>query len=141
MFKSVGGFGGMSYSLTGEISLRSILSGLANLFSPTPPTPAAPPPTGGIEFYDAKGNLIGVAPRVTVVGRPVGGTGPIRDGSWRGFYTPTGSTRLSNPFSGGPPFGGPIQGSIFGPDNFYGGLDPVAAVGTTGAGPKPMGLP
>jgi hypothetical protein len=36
---------------------------------------------------------------------------------------------------------GPIQGSIFGPGNWYGGLDPMAAVGATGSGPKPNGVP
>jgi RHS repeat-associated protein len=44
-------------------------------------------------------------------------------------------------FSWGVSFGGPIQGSIFGPDNWYAGLDPMAAVGSTGSGPKPTGIP
>lgn len=45
------------------------------------------------------------------------------------FYGYTGSlpTTLSNPFgSGGPSYGGPISNSIFGPGNWYSGLDPVA---------------
>jgi Hint module len=38
--------------------------------------------------------------------------------------------------------GGPIQGSIFGPGNYYRGLDPVAAVGSTwGEGFHPSGEP
>jgi RHS repeat-associated protein len=138
----VGGFVGGSYTFTGEISLGSILSGIAHLFQDLF--------SSGTQVYentdmgppDNNPNRVIVRGSPIMPGDPVNGSGGIRDGSWPGFYTPSGSTTLSNPYgSWGAPSGGPIGNyigpngqimstSIFGPGNSYSGLDAVAAFGS-----------
>jgi hypothetical protein len=72
-------------------------------------------------------------------GGPAGATS-VPAGNFYG-YTGPGPTSLSNPFgSWGPSFGGPIQGSIFGPNNYYSGLTPVPG-STWGEGFRGSGPP
>ena len=138
-----GGSGGPSYTF----------------ITPWSPSHGAPAPGGtGYAgdyggYFDADGNVV-LENRVTVSATPVYQGGSSGGPTWGNgvgifdttgfnaqyapnFYSYTGSlpTTLANPFgSWGPSFGGPIQGSIFGPGNWYSGLDPVPGAVTIGMG-------
>lgn len=137
------------------------------LSSPSNKSDVYPPPGGTTEIDPNICPECATVERVVVTGAPADQGGPTWGNGVRVFgspppavytsnfysYTGSGPTTLSNPFgswgapTGGPignwigPDGGIIATSIFGPNNFYSGLDPILAVGSTGSGPRPAGIP